>query len=356
MLLLMKGNEAIAQAAIESGCKCYFGYPITPQTEISAYMAKTMPNSNGVFIQAESEISAINMVLGASSAGVRAMTSSSSPGISLKTEAISYMAGSDLPCVIINVARAGPGLGGIRPSQSDYFQATKALGHGDFYVIVLAPATVAECASLTITAFNLADKYRTPVMLLLDGMIGQMMEPVDFSLLPKVEDYRKDWATTGHKNEREKNVVTSIYLETQILEKTVLDRFERYEMIKEKEVRFESYLIEDAQIIITAFGATARIAKSAVDQLRAKGIAVGLFRPITLFPFPSKEIQNLPCSVTEILCVEMNMGQMVEDVKLAINGQRQVHFYGRTGGEVPSVQEICEQVQTIRRDSYRCNI
>ncbi|MEG2295880.1 MAG: 3-methyl-2-oxobutanoate dehydrogenase subunit beta, partial [Oscillospiraceae bacterium] len=250
----------------------------------------------------------------------------------------------------INVARAGPGLGGIRPSQSDYFQATKALGHGDFYVIVLAPASVEECANLTITAFNLADKYRTPVMLLLDGMIGQMMEPVDFSLLPEVETYPKDWATNGHKNQRDKTVVTSIYLETQVLEKVVLERFDRYETMKQQEVRYEAHALEDAEIIITAFGATARIAKSAVDLLRSQGIKVGLFRPITLFPFPTKQIRAFPLSATDILCVEMNMGQMVEDVKLAVNGQREVHFYGRTGGEVPSVQEICEQVKTIKGD------
>ena len=286
--VLVKGNEAIAEAAIMAGCRYFFGYPITPQTEISAYMAKRMPKIGGVFLQAESEVSAANMVYGAAGAGARVMTSSSSPGISLKAEAISYMAGADLPCVVINIVRAGPGLGGIQPSQSDYFQATKGHGHGDYRLIVLAPSSVQEIVDLTAEAFDLADIYRTPVMILGDGMLGQMMEPVEFT---KKESKRvipeKTWATTGTNMEREHNVVNSLYIQPNVLEKLVLERYERYKVIEETEKRYEAYKTEDAEFILTGYGSVARICKNAVDELRAQGIKAGLIRPITLWPAAS---------------------------------------------------------------------
>lgn len=348
----MKGNEALAESAIRAGCRFFFGYPITPQTELAAYMAKRMPKENGTYLQAESEIAAINMVYGASAAGARAMTSSSSPGISLKSEGISYMAGADLPGVIINVQRGGPGLGGIQPSQSDYWQATRATGHGDFHLIVLAPSTVQEMADYSFKAFDLADRYRTPVMVLADGMLGQMMEPVT---LPerKSELPAKPWATTGHRNKRFHNVVNSLYLTPEDLENLNVERFERYEAIKAAEQRAEEYLMGDADIVLVAFGACARIARSAVNKAREKGIRAGLIRPITLWPFPIDTIAKSVEGASAFLTVEMNMGQMVDDVRLAVNGRRPVEFFGRTGGIIPTPAEVLARIEDLAARTTR---
>ncbi|MCH5192482.1 MAG: 3-methyl-2-oxobutanoate dehydrogenase subunit VorB [Oscillospiraceae bacterium] len=341
---LMKGNEALAEAAIRAGCKCFFGYPITPQTEISAYLAKRFRQAGGVFLQAESEIAAINMVYGAAASGVRAMTSSSSPGVSLKSEGISYIAGADLPCVIINVQRGGPGLGGIQPSQADYWQATKALGHGDFQLLVFAPCSVQEMVDTVTKAFDLADKYRMPAMILADGLLGQMMEPVTF---PEIEakPAEKPWATNGHGNKREHNIVNSLYLQPDVLEKSVQDRFKRYDEIKANHAEAEMYLTDDAEIVVTAYGATARVAKSAVNMAREQGIKAGLIRPITLWPFPVKQMNEGTKNAKAVLCVEMSMGQMIDDVKLAINCSKPVEFFGRTGGVIPKPSEVLEEIK-----------
>ena len=345
--VLMKGNEAVAESAIRAGCRHFFGYPITPQTEVAAYFAKRMPKIGGTYLQAESEIAAINMVLGAGGSGVRAMTSSSSPGISLKTEGISYICGSDVPCVIMNIERGGPGLGGIQPSQSDYFQATKAPGHGDLHVIVLAPSGVQEMADITYNAFDLAEKYRMPCLILGDGILGQMMEPVQLPEPKEISAEDKPWAACGHGNKREHNIINSLYLDPAELEQKVRDRFERYAEIEKNEVRFEEYKTEDADIIITAFGATSRVAKSAINTAREMGIKAGLIRPITLWPFPKEIISKRADSVKAFLSVEMNMGQMVDDVKLAVNGKKPVYFFGRTGGIVPTAEEIIEELEKI---------
>ena len=342
--VLMKGNEAIAEAAIRSGCRYFFGYPITPQNEVAAYMSKKMPKVGGVFLQAESEIAAINMVLGCASTGARVMTASSSPGISLKTEGISYIAGSDLPCVILNMQRGGPGLGGIQPSQADYFQATKAPGHGDLKVLVFAPCSLQEMVDLCAKAFNLADEYRMPAMILGDGILGQMMEPVEFSGIDDSKTVEKPWATTGTGNKRKPNVVNSLYLQPDKLEEKILERFERYKIIKEKEAVAEEYLTDDADIVIVSYGASARIVKSAISIVREKGIKAGLIRPITLWPFPEKTLQNAAKTAKMFLSVEMSMGQMVEDIRLAVGSQRPVEFYGRTGGVVPSAEEIAAEI------------
>ncbi len=343
----MKGNEALAEAAIKSGCRHFFGYPITPQTEVAAYMAKRMPKIGGTYLQAESEVAAINMVLGAASAGVRVMTSSSSPGISLKTEGISYIAGSDLPCLIINVQRGGPGLGGIQPSQADYWQATRATGHGDFHILVFAPATIQEMVDLVYTAYDKADEYRMPSMILADGMLGQMMEPVEFPEKEADHQIEKPWATTGHQNKRPHNITNSLYLDPNELEQKVVERFKRYEIIKEKEPMAEEYLVEDAEIVLVSFGATARIVKSAVNSARAMGIKAGMIRPITLWPFPEKVIRKAAKTADCFLSVEMNMGQMVDDVRLAVNGEKPVFFFGRTGGIIPSPAEVLGEIQKI---------
>ncbi len=346
--VLVKGNEAVAEAAILSGCRYFFGYPITPQTEISAYMAKRMPKIGGVFLQAESEVSAANMVYGAAGAGARVMTSSSSPGISLKAEALSYMAGADLPCVIVNIMRAGPGLGGIQASQSDYFQATKGHGHGDYRVIVLAPSSVQEIIDMTADAFDMADIYRMPVMILGDGMLGQMMEPVSFEKKDTGRQVpEKTWATTGTNMQRPHNVINSLYIEPDYLEKLVLERYEKYAHIEATEKKYEAYKTEDADFILTAYGSVARICKNAVDALREQGIKAGLIRPITLWPFPSEAYQEHTKNAKAVLSVEMSMGQMVEDVKLAVNGKVPVHFFGRTGGNIPYPNEIIEEVKKI---------
>ena len=345
--VLMKGNEAIAEAAIAAGCVHFFGYPITPQTEIAEYMAKRLPKVGGLCLQAESEVAAINMLMGAASTGTRAMTSSSSPGISLKSEGISYIAGCDLPCLIVNVQRGGPGLGGIQPSQADYYQATRGVGHGDMRLIVLAPSSVQEMASLTAEAFDLADTYRMPAMLLADGALGQMMEPVDFEAFPKREVPEKTWATVGHGGKRKKNIINSLYLQPEQLEQTVIERFKRYDLIKEIETRFEEYMTEDAEILIVAYGITARIAKSAVMMARAKGIKAGLFRPITLWPYPDKALAAAAEKVNKLLVCELNMGQMVDDVKVAINCSKPVEFFGRTGGMMPTPEDILAQLKKM---------
>lgn len=340
----MKGNEAIAEAAIRANCRHFFGYPITPQTEISAYMAKRMPRIGGVFLQAESEIAAISMVYGAAGAGVRVMTSSSSPGISLKAEGISYIAGADLPCVIVNIVRGGPGLGGIQPAQSDYFQAVKGAGHGDYKMIVLAPSSVQEVVDCTFDAFDLADKYRVPVMILGDGMLGQMMEPVVFPDKPS-ECTQKDWATCGTKNQRKPNIINSLYIEPEELERLIIARQQRYDTIRENEARFESENTEDADIVLVAYGTTARIVKAAIEKARKNGIKAGLIRPITLWPFPEKIIAEAATKAKAIISVEMSMGQMVEDVRLAAGGACPVSFYGRTGGMVPEPEAIYDQIR-----------
>ena len=344
--VLMKGNEALAEAAMRAGCRFFFGYPITPQTELAAYMSKRMPKVGGTFLQAESEIAAINMVYGASAAGARVMTSSSSPGISLKGEGISYMAGADLPGVIINVQRGGPGLGGIQPSQADYWQATRALGHGDFRVVVYAPSTVQEMADLAFTAFDVADQYRTPVMILADGMLGQMMEPVVMPE-PRDEQVEKPWATTGHKHKRPHNVVNSLYLTADELERLNVERYERYAVIERDEQRAETFLVEDADVVVVAFGASARVARSAVVEARAKGVKAGLIRPITLWPFPVDALEAAVPTAKAFLTVEMNMGQMVDDVRLAVNGRRPVEFFGRTGGVIPTPVEVLAQIEDL---------
>jgi len=345
--VLMKGNEALAEAAIAAGCRHFFGYPITPQTEVAAHMSKRMPKIGGVYLQAESEIAAINMVLGASAAGVRSMTSSSSPGVSLKSEGLSYMAGSDLPAVIVNVQRAGPGLGGIQPSQADYWQATRASGHGDFKMLVFAPSTVQEMVDLTATAFDLSDKYRMPAMILSDGLLGQMMEPVIMSDA-KTNMPEKPWAVSGHKGKRKHNVVNSLYIEPKNLDAVVRERFVRYGKIQETEQRCEEYLTEDAEIVLVAYGASARICRSAVDMARKEGIKVGLIRPITLWPYPSNAILSAAEKAKAFLCVEMSMGQMVDDVRLVVNGKKRVEFFGLTGGLVPTPAEVLGEIKKMK--------
>lgn len=347
MKVLMKGNEALAEAAIRAGCRHFFGYPITPQTELAAYMSKRMPKIGGTYLQAESEIAAVNMVLGASAAGVRAMTSSSSPGISLKGEGISYMAGSDLPALIINVQRGGPGLGGIQPSQADYWQATKAIGHGDFQILVLAPSTVQEMVDLVSDAFDLADQYRMPAMILADGMLGQMMEPVSLPEEAGAAPAQKDWAACGHGGKRPHNIVNSLYLTPDKLEELVKERFARYEQIKQHEQRAEEYLADDADVVVVAYGASSRVARGAVNKAREMGIKAGLVRPITLWPFPANALNRAASHAKNLLVVEMSMGQMIDDVKLAINCQKPVHFFGRTGGMIPTPAQVLEQIQAL---------
>ncbi len=346
--VLMKGNEALAEAAIMAGCKHYFGYPITPQTEIAAYMSKRMPKINGVFLQAESEVAAINMVIGTAACGKRVMTSSSSPGISLKSEGISYLAGCELPALIVNVQRGGPGLGGIQPSQSDYFQALKGGGHGDYKLIVLAPASVQEMVSLTFKGFDLADKYRMPSMLLADGTLGQMMEPVSLDL-GEIKEYDKAWATTGTATHEGRNVVNSLSLSPAQLEEWNISRYERYKVIERDEVLYEEFMMDDAEYCIVAFGIAARIAKNAIMEARKQGIKVGLLRPITLYPFPKAQLKEISNKVKGFLSVELNMGQMVDDVKLAINCSKPVYFYGRTGGVLMTPDEIVNELNKIEK-------
>lgn len=342
--LLMKGNEALAEAAIRAGCKCYFGYPITPQNEIPEYMSRRMPEVGGVFLQAESEIAAINMVFGASAMGARAMTSSSSPGISLKQEGISYLAGAELPAVIVNIQRGGPGLGNISASQADYFQAVKGGGHGDYRLLVYAPASVQEMVDLTIKGFDMADKYRNPVMILADGVLGQMMEPFEFKEMEKIELPAKTWALTGSKG-REPNLIRSLYLKNEgELEQRNYVLKKKYDAMRKNEVMYESLFIDDADIILVAYGTSARVSKAAMDLLRKEGMKIGMIRPITLFPFPEEILYKTADKVKKFLVVEMSLGQMVEDVRLSVNGKAEVGFYGRTGGGIVNVEEVCENI------------
>ena len=342
----MKGNEALSEAAIQAGCVAFFGYPITPQNEIPEYMSLRMPQSGGHFVQAESEIGAMNMVYGAAASGARAMTSSSSPGVALKQEGISFMCGSDLPCVIASVSRCGPGLGGILPGQSDYFQATRGGGNGDYYVPVYAPNSIQELADLTQKAFDVADLYRTPVMVLLDGTLAQMMEPVEINKKerPPID---LSWACNGEADKRPRNKITSLALSADPLEKMNLERFKKYEVIKEKETMYECTVKEGDEVAIVAYGLGARIAVNAIEELKESGINAGLIRPITLWPYPEKAFENLPSSVKYILVAEMSMGQMIEDVKLSVLGRYPVHFIGRCGGNVLSATEIADKVKQI---------
>jgi 2-oxoglutarate ferredoxin oxidoreductase subunit alpha len=346
----MCGNEALAEAAIIAGCDAYFGYPITPQNEIPAYMSRRMPEEGRVFVQSESELAAINMVFGASATGKRAMTSSSSPGISLMQEGISYLAGAELPAVVVNVMRGGPGLGNIAGSQADYFQATRGGGHGDYRTIVLGPASVQELVDCMPLAFDLADQYRMPVMILIDGIVGQMMEPVVLEKKPRRDLPPKDWALTGMKG-RGQNIVRSLWLGEGVLEALNKKLLERYERIERDEVLCEQYEVDDAEIIVVAYGIVARIVSSAVDKARKEGIKAGWIRPITLWPFPTEQISRAADELRVFLTVEMSNGQMVEDVKLAVAGKAPVAFYGRPGGGVPTADEILDQIRQLTVES-----
>jgi 2-oxoglutarate ferredoxin oxidoreductase subunit alpha len=342
--VLMKGNEAIGEAAIIAGCRFYFGYPITPQNELPAYMAARMPKVGGTFLQAESEVAAINMVLGASAAGARAMTSSSSPGVSLKMEGVSYMAGAELPAVVVNMMRGGPGLGNIAGSQGDYFQAVKGGGHGDYHSIVLAPSTVQELADLTVKAFDLADEYRMVVIVLGDGFTGQMSEPI---FLPKPSGRTFDksgWALTGAKD-REPHLVASMRLTPDEALAALNERLQaKYRLVESRETMWESRDTEDAETLLVGFGLSARICRSAVSALRKKGIKTGLFRPITLWPFPSAALAAAAAGKRKILVVEMNAGQMLQDVRLAVGSAAPVEFYGTPGGLTPQVDQVVERI------------
>ena len=347
--VLMKGNEALAEAAIMAGCRHYFGYPITPQTEVAAYMSKKMPKIDGVFLQAESEIAAINMVLGVASTGKRVMTSSSSPGISLKSEGISYLAGSDLPALIVNVQRGGPGLGGIQPSQSDYFQATRGSGHGDYHLLVLAPASVQEMVDMVFKGFDLAEKYRMPAMILSDGTMGQMMEPVSLDG-GKINEYDKSWAVTGTKCERKHNIINSLYLKPDELEAKNFERFERYKKIAEEEVMYEEYMMDDAEICVVAYGVAARVSQNAIDEARKMGIKVGMIRPITLWPFPKKILSETADRVKGFISVELSMGQMIEDIELAIRCKKPVSLCNRVGGMIPTTQNVLDSILEMNKN------
>ncbi|MDH4161508.1 MAG: 3-methyl-2-oxobutanoate dehydrogenase subunit VorB [Nitrospirota bacterium] len=345
--VLITGNEALAEAAVRAGCRRYFGYPITPQNEIPEYMSRRMPEVGGTFLQAESELAAINMVYGAAAVGERAMTSSSGPGISLMQEALSFIAASELPAVIVNVQRGGPGLGSISASQADYFQAVKGGGHGDYHLLVYAPSNLQEIVDLTIRAFDKADEYRTPVMILADGVLGQMMEPVEWpDITPKV--FEKPWALTGAKDGEPGKVIRSLFMlpgEDGMLEQHNYRLREKYERMAAHEVMVEQMLMDDAEISVVAYGTAARIAKSAIAAARSEGIRVGLIRPITLFPFPEKAVAAAAAKVSRFLVTEMNLGQMVEDVRLAVNGKSPVAFYGRPGGAILAVNDIVKKIK-----------
>ncbi|MBC8473847.1 MAG: 3-methyl-2-oxobutanoate dehydrogenase subunit VorB [Candidatus Omnitrophica bacterium] len=350
--VLMRGNEVLAEAAIMAGCRFYAGYPITPQNEIPAYMSSRMTEVGGVFIQAESEISAINMVFGASLTGTRAMTSSSSPGISLKQEGISYLAGCELPAVIVNMMRGGPGLGNIAPSQGDYFQATRGGGHGDYRQIVLAPASLQEIVELTMLSFDLADKYRMPVMILGDGVLGQMMEPVELSKTDnrKPITEKKDWILDGCKG-RKPRIIRSLLLVEGELERLNEKLQKKYNEIKEKEVRYEALYEDDSKIMLVSYGTVARTCRNIVERLRSQGKKIGMFRPITLWPFPEKALKKIAEKVDSFLTVEMSCGQMVDDVRLSIECKKPVHFYGRSGGGVPTEEEIIKKLSALNSQS-----
>lgn len=348
--LLMKGNEAIGEAAIRADCQCFFGYPITPQTEVVAYLARRMPKIGRVFLQAESEIAAINMIYGCAGTGKRCMTSSSSPGISLKSEGISYIAGAELPCVIINIVRCGPGLGGIQPAQSDYFQATKGGGHGDFHMLVYAPCSIQEMVDLIGEAFDVADIYRIPCMVMGDGMLGQMMEPVEFKERIKRElPDKSEWAANGRRRRDKHHVINSLYLKTEELEKLNLHLLKKYEEIKNKEVKYEEYKCKrENDLVLVSYGTTSRICKNVIKAAEKEGIKLGLIRPITLWPYPNKAFENtINKTKFGYLSVEMSCGQMVEDVRLAVEGRKPVAFYGRTGGMIPHPDDILSKIKEI---------
>ena len=350
---LWKGNEAIAEAAIRGGCDCYFGYPITPQSEVPEYMSLHMPEHGKVFVQAESELAAINMVYGAAGSGMRAMTSSSSPGISLKQEGITYIAAAELPCVIVNCMRGGPGLGTIQPSQSDYFQATRGGGNGDYRTVVLAPANIQELVDFVQEAFDIADCYRNPVLVLADGLTGQMMEPIEWHEIPHRELPPKDWATTGKHGRDHTNVVNSLYMDPEECDDHNADLEAKYKLMAEKEVRWDMKDCEDAELVITAYGTPARIALSALEALRAEGIKAGLFRPITLWPYPEKALHDLAGQdhVKAILDVEMSAGgQMIDDVRLAVEGQKPISYLGQAGGVMPTVEEMIESAKKALKE------
>lgn len=344
---LMKGNEALAEAAFRAGMQAYFGYPITPQSEVIEYLFAEQPKHNCVVLQAESEVAAINMVFGASGAGARVMISSSSPGISLMQEGISYMASAQLPCLVVNVQRGGPGLGTIQPSQGDYFQATKGGGHGDYHLIVLAPASVQEMADFVFEGFRLAEKYRTPAMILADGALGQMMEKLELPAAGSLPLSDAPWATTGKKADRERNIITSLFMQPEKMEQINLNLQEKYRQMEEHEVRYEEFDTEDADLLLVAFGLVSRICQKTMQLAREKGLKVGLLRPKTLFPFPSKRLAELSVKVSAVLTVEMNAGQMLEDVRLAVEGRCPVHFKGRMGGMIPSPDEVLESIESI---------
>lgn len=345
---LMKGNEALALSAIKGGCTHFFGYPITPQNEIPEFLAREMPKAGTVFLQAESELGAINMVYGAAAAGGRPMTSSSSPGIALMQEGISILCAAEMPCVIVNVQRGGPGIGTIQPSQADYFQMTRGGGNGDYRIIALAPSTVQEGAEMMLQAFDLAERYRTPVFIVSDGMLGQIMEPVEFPEKIGEDLPEKRWTVVGHGGKRKPNTIKTLALDPVILEQRNRQLQDKYAKIIDAESRYQSYRTDGAEHILCAYGSTARIARNAVDLLRDAGIHAGLIRPQTLWPFPVHAFDTLPASCRNIVCVEMSCGQMVDDVRLAVNGRLPVHFYGRCGGIIPTPEEIVEQVKLLQ--------
>lgn len=350
---LWKGNEAIAEAAIRAGCDCFFGYPITPQSEVPEYMSSHLPSAGGVFVQSESEIAAINMVYGAAGAGKRAMTSSSSPGISLKQEGITYLAAAELPCVIVNCMRGGPGLGTIQPAQGDYYQATRGGGNGDYRTIVLAPSNVQETVDFVQEAFDLADLYRNPVMILCDGLIGQMMEPIEWRPIPKRELPPKDWAACGKRDRDHTNVINSLFLDPDDCNRNNQRLTVKYAEMEEKEVRWTTENCEDAELVITAYGTPARITLSAMEALRAEGVKVGLFRPVTLWPYPERALRELAEKdhVKMILDVEMSStGQMLDDVRLAVEGRKPIRYLGQAGGTIPTVEEIVEAAKAALKE------
>jgi 2-oxoglutarate/2-oxoacid ferredoxin oxidoreductase subunit alpha len=345
--VLMKGNEAVGAAAIKAGCRQFFGYPITPQNEIPEYMSREMPKVGGAFVQAESEVAAINMVYGAAGAGGRVMTSSSSPGIALKQEGLSYIAGAELPCVIVNMMRCGPGLGGILPGQADYYQVTRGGGNGDYHMPVYAPNSIQEMVDIVLESFDIADQYRTPVMICGDGMLGQMMEVVEFPEGDLPPARPKPWATTGTKGKRKPNIVNSLDINPESLERHCLSLDAKWQEIKKNECRVELIGVEDADVVITAYGTVARIALGARKKCAEEGIKVGIIRPITIWPYPYHAFDSIGSSCKGVLCVEMSMGQMLDDVKIGVNGRYPVHFYGRTGGVVPPQEEIVAKVKEI---------
>jgi len=349
----MKGNEALAEAAFRAGMQAYFGYPITPQSEIIEYLMAEQPkHPDCVILQAESELAAINMIYGASGAGARVMISSSGPGISLMQEGISYMSSAQLPCVVVNVQRGGPGLGTIQPSQGDYFQATKGGGHGDYHLIVLAPASVQEMADFMFDAFRLSEKYRNPAMILTDGALGQMMEKLALPPAGSLPHPQKPWATTGKTKDRERNIITSLFIQPERMEEVNKILQEKYRQIEKNEVRYETIAVEDADILLVAFGLVSRISQKALQLARERGLRVGLLRPITLYPFPVEPIAALASRVSAVLDVEMNAGQMVEDVRLAVEGRCPVHFKGRMGGMIPSPEDILQAIEAIAEKQH----